>query len=283
MATVCNTFHHKHVYWILLIEEILDNYAIVPSFQDWRFPEESLPKIWPNIPDLALPHSSICSVTNVTYAVDNAYVVPQEEIAWYRLNLLIHSDIEDEGNIIPLRKDLHECFNNGWFAVVPKVAPDGSCQYVTHILGNRAAQIWPTYQNITIQRLLFESKAHLFSRFAWAIFQRVRNFIISGVPRRVNRLHIHDEEGYPEWKDEEAIGPLLTLLYGKEDTRNFKRKRLHSNGDPERSFASDGWASDNETENRPDLSDDVHKELKISVASLISSQYQQEIERSTLM
>jgi HNH endonuclease len=59
-------------------------------------------------------------------------------------------NIDDPANILPLKVDLHRCFDKRWFAIVPKSmeipAPDSS-QYVTHILLKEAAELWPIYHN----------------------------------------------------------------------------------------------------------------------------------------
>ncbi len=60
------------------------------------------------------------------------------------------SDINDQANILPLRKDIHYYFDNRWFVIVPKIVTIAtenttpSLKYVTHIISQEAAELWPT-------------------------------------------------------------------------------------------------------------------------------------------
>ncbi|EHK45280.1 hypothetical protein TRIATDRAFT_167130, partial [Trichoderma atroviride IMI 206040] len=197
------------------------NYAVVPSFRDWRFPNEDIDRIWPNIsngPDII---GSKCCVSGIGYAINRAHLLPQEEQAWSEQNIMNDTTpaIDDINNIILLRKDLHKCFDDRWFAIVPKKDPEGSDLYVTHILSSSAAQMWPTYHNVVVNQLSIESKAYVFARFAWAILLRTKQFVTRNVARQVIRRYINDE-GEFEYKDERASGPLLKQLYGGGGTRN---------------------------------------------------------------
>lgn len=161
------------------------------------------------------PYESLCSVTNVSYAVDRVHLVPQEEAAWYSYNgmRIYGADIDCEDNILRLGKNLRKCFNDGWFAIVPKLTQSG-IQCVTHILSHNATEIWPTYQNSIVRGLSIPSRPHLFARFAWAIFLRAKMFVIQGFPLQVIRVHNDWEEGNVEWKQELMTGIQLQRLYG---------------------------------------------------------------------
>ncbi len=52
-------------------------------------------------------------------------------------------------NTIPLRRDIHRCFDQRWFAIVPKPYQSQKApQFVTHILTTKAADLWPDYHYI---------------------------------------------------------------------------------------------------------------------------------------
>jgi len=54
-------------------------------------------------------------------------------------------DINNAANLLPLRSEIHNCFDNRWFAIVPKITETGvttpSPKYVTHILSGDAAEL----------------------------------------------------------------------------------------------------------------------------------------------
>ncbi|KAF4637201.1 hypothetical protein G7Y89_g883 [Cudoniella acicularis] len=198
-----------------------DLYPIVPSFQDWQFPHDHIPDLWP-IP--VASSTTTCSITNTDYAIDRAYLVPQKERTWYKDNDMSRygvglPDIDNRVNILPLRKDIHHCFDNRWFVIVPKIvkveteSATPSIQYITHIISREAARIWPIYHNILVKSLHNSSSAYLFARFAWAILFRVKYFIINGRPRYVIQIY-KDKEGEIEYKAEHLTGMMLSSKYG---------------------------------------------------------------------
>jgi HNH endonuclease len=89
-------------------------------------------------------------------------------------------NIDEPANILPLKVDLHRCFDKRWFAIIPKsigISAPYSPQYVTHILLQGAAELWPTYHNTLVQYLHENAHCYLFARFAWAILLQVKPFI----------------------------------------------------------------------------------------------------------
>jgi hypothetical protein len=155
-------------------------------------------------------------VTSVSYAINRARLIPQEEAAWYNINGMgmYGGDIDCVENTLPLGKSLDKCFEDRWFAVVPKLTPSG-IQFVTHILSKEAVEIWPTYQNVIVRGVGFPSIPYLFARFAWAILHHVETrFVNQGFPRHVIRIHVDEKEGYVEYKQELMSGIQLQGLYG---------------------------------------------------------------------
>jgi hypothetical protein len=84
-------------------------------------------------------------------------------------------------NRVPLRPDMHGSFDKRWFAIVPKatVTEGGgqTFQYVTHILSDCAAELWPEYHNTLVQYIDQRSRPYLLARFAWAILLNVKPFV----------------------------------------------------------------------------------------------------------
>ncbi len=251
---------------------LVDLYPIVPSFQDWQFPHDRIPDFWP--PAAAASSTTTCGITNTNFAIDGAHIIPQKERAWYENNNMSRygaglSDIDNQENILPLRKDIHHCFDNRWFVIVPKIArvETGSAtpfiQYVTHIISRDAAGLWPLYHNTLVESLYNSPSAYLFARFAWAILFRVKLFVIKGCPRHVIRIH-NDEEGKIEYKAEHCTGKMLSSEYGgggsQAATPKKRRSGLGSTANEEEnlieSSSEDSDISMDETDGLWDTMDD---------------------------
>jgi hypothetical protein len=133
-----------------------------------------------------------CAVTNYSYSVEDAHLIPRAEALWYERNGMDRyggqglGDINNSANILPLRSDIHRCFDDRWFVIVPKLATPPSHQYVTHLISNDAAEISPTH-NTLVQYLSVRSTPYLFAHFAWAVLLRLKAFINSGISRNVVR------------------------------------------------------------------------------------------------
>jgi hypothetical protein len=146
-------------------------------------------------------------------------------------------NIDDSANILPLKVDLHRCFNKRWFAIIPKsieISAPYSSQYVTHILLQEAAELWPTYHNTPVQYLHEKAHYYLFARFAWAILLQVKPFIIAGFSRHVIRIQISGEDKMD--REEKFLnGSQLKAYYGgggaKRATPLNKRSGTGSMGD----------------------------------------------------
>ncbi|KAH6614476.1 hypothetical protein B0J18DRAFT_301456 [Chaetomium sp. MPI-SDFR-AT-0129] len=211
----------EHEYYFIV--EGYPLYPIVPSFQDWEFPHHRIPEWWhplhhnPNV-------TMACGVTNSSYAVEEAHLVPEEERAWYSDNEMEFygwgplRDIDNKTNRLPLRSDIRTVFDNRWFVIVPKVFTTGSSiqqppEYVTHIMVGEAWELWPTHHNTVVQSLHRCSREYLFARFAWTILFQVRMFVIGGRHRHViRRVTTADEER--EYKVQYCSGEELEEAYG---------------------------------------------------------------------
>jgi HNH endonuclease len=146
-------------------------------------------------------------------------------------------NIDDPANILPLKVDLHRCFDKRWFAIIPKsieISAPYSSQYVTHILLKEAAELWPTYHNTLVQYLDENTHYYLFARFAWAILLQVKPFIIAGFSRHVIRIQMSGEDKIN--REEKFLnGSQLKAYYGgggsKRATPLNKRSGTGSMGD----------------------------------------------------
>ncbi|KAF4634867.1 hypothetical protein G7Y89_g3244 [Cudoniella acicularis] len=244
-----------------------DLYPIVPSFQDWQFPHDRIPDLWP---PAAASSTATCGITNTNFAIDMAHLVPQKERTWYNDNKMTRygaglPDIDNRVNILPLRKDIHHCFDNRWFVIVPKItkvetgSATPSIQYITHIISRDATEIWPIYHNTLIESLHSSSRAYLFARFAWAILFRVKSFVIDGRPRHVIQIH-KDEEGEIEYKAEYCTSMMLSSKYGGGGSQAATPKKRKSGlgsvaDDEENPIGSSSEDSDISIEEMDDLWD----------------------------
>ncbi|KAM0809738.1 putative HNH nuclease domain-containing protein [Seiridium cardinale] len=172
-------------------------YAIVPSFQDWQFPHDSLPEEW-RVPITSDDSSSTtnrrCVVTNRAWPIHGAHLIPSAEERWYINNGMpqygMHQNIDEAANKIDLRDDLHHAFDDHMFAIVPKQG-----RRVVHVLSA------PTLSKLEYaaefhNRPIFESAPtirdsppeFLFARFARAVLMLVKPFVAqAALSRRVAR------------------------------------------------------------------------------------------------
>jgi hypothetical protein len=286
----------------------------VPSFQDWEFPHDYIPDFWPSpAPPSGAFDPVTCGITSVTFAIDEAHLVPQCESVWYAVNNMQRygmgfPNIDNQANILPLRKDIRHCFDRRWFVIVPKIyrtetetrtAP--SSQYVTHIISREAKELWPVYHNVIVETQPDHSRAYLFAHFAWAILSGVKFFVIQGDPRLVIRLH-KDENGKIEYKAENCTGKVLQSQYGgggslvaspskrKSGQRSVADNEGYSSelsedsddgaGDPDRVWdMGDRWGgAERRREQRstdetaPDLEPDVQMKLEEALHRVMSEQ-----------
>ncbi|EER45825.1 conserved hypothetical protein [Histoplasma capsulatum H143] len=215
--------------YYLILGDGPSQYPIVPSFLDWEFPHGRIPEPWNQVPVTASSTTPDCAVTNFSLCTEQAHIVPREEETWYvRNGMGIYGanlgDINEATNVLPLRSDIHRCFDNRWFVIVPKTAgtevstpaAHHSPQFVTHIISTDMAQYWPTYHNTLVQRLRADCRPYLFARFAWAVLLHVKPLINSGIPRHIIRVQMTSSEGQAvlKRKAELLTGAVLKKNYG---------------------------------------------------------------------
>ena len=120
---------------------------------------------------------------------------------------------------LPLRADLYICFDNRLFAIVPKAIGATTARYVTHILLGEAAELWPLFHNTLVQYLAGGASPYLFARFAWAIIQQVKPFVVAGYDRHVFKVRIMRDGG---------VGRELKDDYGGGGSRSATSSRKRS-------------------------------------------------------
>jgi hypothetical protein len=157
-----------------------------------------------------------CAVTKFSYSVGDAHLVPRAERLWYIRNGMgrygqILGDINNSANILPLRADILHCSDDRWFVIVPKLVTPPSHQYVTHLISQEAAELWPAWHNTLVQNIPINSTPYLFAHFAWAVLLRAKPFIIMGISRNMVRLVVKNEDEFERKIESVSVGCSLRL------------------------------------------------------------------------
>ena len=148
-------------------------------------------------------------------------------------------DIDNKANLLDLRIDTLRCLDNRDWVIVPKPRHSSPASaYAVHVLGSDgpAAEFHATWHNSEVLNLQDKSRAYLFARFAWAVIQGVKPFVLAGLTRNVVRVAV-DKEGTPTWITGLESGKGLDEQYGgggsKGATPRKKRSRSTSAADSE--------------------------------------------------
>ncbi|KAK0655297.1 hypothetical protein B0T16DRAFT_341490 [Cercophora newfieldiana] len=196
----------KYFFCVKGREPLSFKYPVIPSFHHWRFPHggfdedgtprSNLPPPWRNLrlPEYVSPHPAVkgpaaamlrditCRVSGYTDAVEKAHLVPVGERFWFVWNKMDRycrrpqqvSAINDDKNILILRKDLHRLFDARRFTFVPKrfgTLTSESAELVTHVLlPSGSPEFMGLYHNRLPQPIRGISVEFLFARFAWSLF-----------------------------------------------------------------------------------------------------------------
>lgn len=175
---------------------VVVKYPVIPSFHHWRFPHGQLPPLWRDLrindfsmarpiidgPSAARDRDISCRLSGYMDALESAHLVPASERLWFASNQMDKycrmplrvSCIDDDNNMLVLRKDLHHLFDNRRFTLVPKrFSTDSSrpVELVVHVLLPAGSpQLQGLYHNRTPQPIRGLSVECLFARFAWSLF-----------------------------------------------------------------------------------------------------------------
>ena len=174
-------------------------YGIVPCFRQWVFPHGKLPRTWMQslIAEADRPIASLsnytadvtsrdvsCRICAFSEGVQVAHIAPRNELNWFFANGMgqyfrscMAINMDDTGNCLLLRADLHTSFDARKFIFVPKGTTSKSPSFVTHII-EISTILASLYQNVALQPLINIPVEFLFVRFAWAIFPYLEQFFM---------------------------------------------------------------------------------------------------------
>lgn len=177
-------------------------YAIFPSFADWVFPHDVLPSDFETTPLAALmpapraassfsvavaERDGTCRLSFYKDSIESAHLVPKEEMEWFRSNAMTRYNrkkmlpgfytLDDAGNGIALRRDIHFSFDSKSFAIVPK-----NGKWVTHFF-DLTNDYGPEHHNQPVELMKEVSPAFVLARLAWTIFPLLSAFVTRGVSR----------------------------------------------------------------------------------------------------
>ncbi|KAH8890487.1 hypothetical protein GQ53DRAFT_177621 [Thozetella sp. PMI_491] len=190
-----------------------DNYAIIPSFQDWEYPHSYNSSLqWPGIQEGI--DSNHCAITRYTSALEKAHLVPREEQAWFNQNGMRAyggdtepNNIDTPSNLISIRADLHTLFDQRWFVVFP--CPE----YRVYVIQQRASRIVNDIHDVPVC-LSGVVAPFLFTRFAWAVLFAVKGFVTGQQSRKVRVRNTKTTPGEPKYITTIMSGEELQIRYG---------------------------------------------------------------------
>jgi hypothetical protein len=211
-----------HEYHFCVGEEdpTTSKYPVIPSFDHWRFPHGQLPPPWNDLSvDLdasvpfkgkmaALARDGTCRISGYGDATEAAHLVPLANGHWFSSNDMERycrfpadpHPINDERNLITLRRDLHHLLDTRRFTFAAKsvsgpppppaaepslapAAPSATTQLALHVmLSSPSGQLADLYHNRAMQQHPVRGIAveFLFARFAWTLFTDENMPLLSG-------------------------------------------------------------------------------------------------------
>lgn len=218
-------------------------YAVVPSFQEWRFPV-TLPRVWREAGAAFRPAFGStgpgprCAVTG-RFTVESAHLSPKEDHAWFSNNAMASydsssvGDINSASNRVYLDCSLHDAMDKRIWAFAPRhgrfvvqtmafsknLAYEHFCEFVHEYHG----------RNMTNGGRV----EYIFARFAWAVLYLVKSFLL--LPRQqtlLARFRIW-EDGALQEKEEYLAPREIDRLFGgggskSASSRSRKRNRTTS-------------------------------------------------------
>jgi hypothetical protein len=201
------------------------NYPIVPSFRHWKYPHRQPPPCWNHTSSQSMSshttspsqhpapsemtraarnRDETCRITKASDQTKVAHLCPKAEKSWFDINgMHVYNEnhnlpdktrLSDPKNTLLLRTDLHDAMDAKKFVLVPKCG-----KWVVHML-EKTNHIGRFYQNSTLHDIKGVGPEFLLTRFAWAIFPLVRDFLSWRLGRNL-RLRIANSTGF-EWKTE---------------------------------------------------------------------------------
>lgn len=213
-------------------------YAIVPSSQEWEFPE-AIPPVWKDAEQTTarLSGNSVpgrCVVTE-GFIIERAHLIPTEDKEWFSNNAMgtydphPASDPSDcPANCIVLDRSLHAVFDRRLWAFVPRhsrFAVQTICLPETITYG-MLSEFVHEYHGRHMRRIDQTQVEYLFPRFAWAALCLIKGFILMPRPNtRLARYRVWEDE-VPQVKEEDLPAKDVDMLFGGGGTRSASpRKR----------------------------------------------------------
>ncbi|KAF2009067.1 hypothetical protein BU24DRAFT_415419 [Aaosphaeria arxii CBS 175.79] len=174
-------------------------YGIVPTFREWRFPHQRVPRHWVkaasqsnpstitlasnNIADALRIRDARCRISGEPDVTDVAHIVPTSEEDWWHRNALHEYNNNEKAevtqdnvaNTMLLRPDLHRAFDASKFIIVPKPSSAEKWEFTIHLMSMSSAyrHRWHNYTLIVPQYY----PEPLYARFAWSMFKSLQPFL----------------------------------------------------------------------------------------------------------
>ncbi|KUI66624.1 hypothetical protein VM1G_02541 [Cytospora mali] len=210
-------------------------YAVVPSFQEWRFPD-ILPRVWREAGAAFRPAfrgtgpGPRCAITG-RFTVESAHLSPKEDYAWFSNNAMASydsssvGDINSASNRVYLDCSLHDAMDKRIWAFAPRhgrfvvqtiafsrnLAYEHFCEFVHEYHG----------RNMTNSGRV----EYIFARFAWAVLYLVKTFLL--LPRQqtlLARFRIW-EDGALQEKEEYLAPREINQLFGGGGSRSASSRK----------------------------------------------------------
>ncbi|CVL09234.1 uncharacterized protein FMAN_14327 [Fusarium mangiferae] len=178
-------------------------YPVIPSFDHWRFPHDNLPDLWKdatisrpppfsavsNNRDAIVFRDVSCRISGHSRATEVAHLVPVADGHWLTYNRMnkycCDEPVNDQANMILLRKDLHHLFDQRRFAFIPRGNPDEqNPPFLIHVFTSpQSTELVELYHNRLLQPIAGVSKELVFARFAQAVFDVENYRFLKGMAR----------------------------------------------------------------------------------------------------
>jgi hypothetical protein len=255
------------------------NYEVIPTFEHWPFPWSDICPRWLEIPSFeqtSRPSSDdYCRVTQYEDGVEDAHLVPAAQRQWFNNNMASYVDstridkLKDPDNSIRLRSDIHTIFDAKRFAIVPI-----DKRLVVYCFNTRlGSQAERLYHGVELHRVHDSGclGQFLLARFAYTVFERLREFLEADVPRKL-RLRI-DNKTKVEMCDAERCRRFAkdTAYQGK--SRSVSPRKHPPPGTDEQNDSDDDW-SNSDSRGRKRLRSNESSSFSSSISSgLINSSH----------
>lgn len=174
-------------------------YPVCPSFDHWAFPHDSEPPNWPsysfpgetseeigspvylappsvsasNFSNNVLSRDRSCRVSGYRDFIEGAHLCPRSKLEWFRQNgmqlynrnqmLQVPNQVDDIGNAVAMRADIHNAFDARIFVIVRKGG-----KWTNHFL-SITNDLGALYHNAEITLDPGVAPAFILTRFAWAL------------------------------------------------------------------------------------------------------------------